>query len=290
MKPRIIHLFILLATLSVSCDTLYKDEKIPAYIQVDSLNYQGISPNGFSCFYLYVNYKLVGVFESPKTIPILEAGDSRVTIRPGIDLNGYTYERNIYHISSLFETRMTLIPGKIHNIKPTFADLPTVRTAWSENFESSAITLLSADSLTPQIKIRRDNRVGHKGYIGEIKIVPSDTLTSKFDYTCNDSIPIYFKSVPGYFEFSYQSNEPIEVRLKAYSPGSGQQHDKTVLFAYKSEDSWRRIFIDFSLVVSEMGSLYYYKPYFRIRRLINTQSSDTVNVKIDDIRIVYIKS
>ena len=273
-----------------SCNFFNKEEKIPAYIQIDSLTYQGISPNIFTCAYVFVNYKLVGVFEYPRTIPVLVSGDAVVTIRPGIDLNGYSYERTIYQMSDISETRITLEPQKIHNINPAFSDLPSVHTAWLENFEQSAITLTAADSLTPQIKVVRNQRPGHTGYIGRIQISPSDTLTEKFDYTYYDSIPIYFQATPGYLEFSYKCNEPFEVRIKAYNIANGELHDKTVLFTYKSPDIWKRMYINFATIVREMGPGFYYKPYFRIRRLVNTNPQDSINIDLDDIRIVYKKS
>jgi len=273
-----------------SCKLFNKEEKIPAYIQIDSLTYQGISPSMFTCAYVFVNYKLVGVFEYPRTIPVLVEGDAVVTVRPGIDLNGYSYERIIYQMSDVSETRITLEPQKTHNINPVFSDLPSVHTAWIENFEHSAITLTAADSLTPQIKVVRNQRPGHTGYIGRIQITPNDTLTEQFDYTYYDSMPIYFQATPGYFEFSYKCNEPFEVRIKAYNIVNGELHDKTVLFTYTSPDTWKRMYINFASIVREMGQGFYYKPYFRIRRLVNTNPQDSINVNLDDIRIVYNKS
>ncbi len=272
-----------------SCEVLDKQEDIPSYIQIDTLVYQGITPNGFSCAYVYVNYKLIGVFEIPRTIPVLASGDSRILVRPGIDLNGYTYDRTFYELSRGYETRLTLEPSKVSVLTPTCFDSENVETAWLENFENSAITLQAADTVTPQITVRRQQRPGHNGFVGTMQITPHDTLSETFDYQYFDSIPIYFQSVPGYLEFSYQCNETIEVRLKAFVVSSGQYHDKTVLIAYKSPDEWKRIFIDFSTIVNDFGSGVFYKPYFRIRRFENTNTQDTITVNVDDIRIVYQK-
>jgi hypothetical protein len=271
------------------CERFDKKEEIPSYIQIDTLIYQGINPTGFSCAYVYVDYKLVGVFEIPRVIPVLASGDSRITIRPGIDRNGYTYDRTFYELSKGYETRLTLEPSKITTITPTAQDLESVETVWLENFENSAISLMAADTLTPQIRIQRHQRPGHNGFVGTIQINPADTLTEKFDYQYFDSLPIYFQSAPGYFEFSYLCNEPFEVRLKAFVASSSQLQDKTILFVYQSPDRWKRIFIDFSTIVRDLGPNVFYKPYFRIRRLANTNPQDSISVRLDDIRIVYQK-
>jgi hypothetical protein len=117
-----------------SCEVLDKKEQIPSYIQIDTLIYHGITPTGFTCAYVYVDYKLIGVFEIPRVVPVLASGDSRILIRPGIDLNGYTYDRTYYELSRGYETRLTLEPSKVTTITPTARDLESVETAWLENF------------------------------------------------------------------------------------------------------------------------------------------------------------
>ena len=47
-----------------------------------------------------------------------------------------------------------------------------------------------------------------------------------------------------------------------------------------------KMYINFATIVREMGPGFYYK-YFRIRRLANTNPQDSINIDLDDIRIVY---
>lgn len=286
----IITLFIATIILfTQSCEIINPKEGIPSYIKIDTLVHQGLYPNGFSCAFLYVDYQLIGAFEIPRTIPVLASDSSIVTIRPGINKNGATYSRAEYEMAQAYETKVFLEPTKTTTINPSTIDKEKIEIPWNENFETSAISMQAKDTLSPQIEIVRQTRPGNTGYVGAIKIAPSDTLSDIFEYEYYDSMPIYFQGVASYLEFSYKSNEPFEVRLNAYKIQTSQLHDKTIMYVFASPDEWNRIYIDFSTIVTDLGTGVFYKPYFRIRRSGNLDAQDTINVCFDDLRIVYEK-
>ncbi len=280
---------ILVLLLFTGCEVFDKEEKIPSYLQIDRLNYPGTTPSGFSCVFVYVNYQIIGVFEVPALIPVLEQGDCRITVRAGIDINDYPYEREIYRLINPFEVRQTLVPGQITTITPQFTTHENVETVWEENFDNSAITILPTDTLTPRIRIVREPRPGNSGSIGQIIITPSDTLKKIFDYSAIDSMQIYFEAVPGFYELSYRSNIPFELRLKTYNIATSLIQDVFLMWVRPSPTDWRRIYINFASVVREFGVGTFYKPYFRVQKLESFNAVDTINLSIDDIRIAYLK-
>jgi len=282
-------MFIGFPLLYTNCQWIDPKEKIPSYIQIDSLTYQGITPHGFSCAYVYVNYKLIGVFEIPATIPVLEEGECRITVRPGIDVNAYSYEREYYRLTGIFETRKTLVAAETQTINPTFTTIDDAELVWNEDFDNSAITLIASDSLTPQIQIERESRPGNSGYVGKIRITPTDTLKDFFDYSMYDSVEVYFQSTPGFYEVSFKSNIAFEMRFKAFNQTTGMRADRTLMWVYPSPDTWKRIYINFSTIVSDNDAGTYYKPYFRVRRMEEFRNIDTLKVNLDDIRIIYLK-
>ena len=81
------------------CD---KEEQIPSYIYISEFvlytkntNF-GSNSHDFVDAWVYANNKLIGVFELPATIPILESGSKQLTIIAGIRKNGLYYEREAY--------------------------------------------------------------------------------------------------------------------------------------------------------------------------------------------------
>ncbi|MDD2563135.1 MAG: hypothetical protein PHU27_02835 [Salinivirgaceae bacterium] len=285
----IILCFIIALFLTQSCETFDPKEDIPAYIKIDTLMHPGLYPTGYSCAYVYVNYSLVGVFEVPRTIPVLVSDSAIVTIRPGINKNGANYTRTYYEMAEPYQTKVFLEPTKTVTINPTTVNKAMIETPWFEDFETSAISMQAKDSLSPQLQVVRQTRPGHTGYIGEIKISPSDTLTNKYEYEYYDSMLIYFQGVPSYLELSYKSTQPFEVRLNAYLIRNNQLHDKSVMHIFASPDQWKRIHIDFSSIVTDLGPGVFYKPYIRLYRNDNTGEQDTIKVCLDDLRIVYEK-
>ena len=188
----IILTFILGLFLTQSCETFDPKEDIPAYIKIDTMMHPGLYPTGFSCAYVYVNYALVGVFEVPRTIPVLASDSAVVTIRPGINKNGSNNSRTYYEMATPYETKVFLEPTKTITINPTTVDRERIEVPWFEDFETSAISMQAKDTVSPQIQINRQTRPGHTGHIGEIIITPSDTLSDKYEYEYYDSMPIYF--------------------------------------------------------------------------------------------------
>ena len=272
-----------------SCETFDPKEEIPAYIKIDTMMHPGLYPTGYSCAYVYVNYALVGVFEIPKTIPVLASDSAIITIRPGINKNGSSYSRTNYEMIAPYETTVFLEPTKTVTINPTTVDRVRIETPWFENFETSAISMQAKDTVSPQIQINRQVRPGHTGHIGEIIITPSDTLSDKYEYEYYDSMPIYFQGVPAYLELSYKSTQSFEVRLNAYLIRNNELHDKSVMHIFASPNEWKRMHIDFATIVTDLGAGVFYKPYIRLYRGDNLEGEDTIKICLDDLRIVYEK-
>ena len=77
-----------------SCNNFKGSQEIPAYIHIDTFlfttNYglEGAASHKITDAWLYIDDDIQGCYELPATIPVLERGNHRVTIIPGIKLNG----------------------------------------------------------------------------------------------------------------------------------------------------------------------------------------------------------
>lgn len=74
---------------------------MPSYLYIEKIGLntqyeQGTASHKITDAWVYVDETLIGAFELPATIPILTEGLKKITIRPGIKLNGISNTRAIY--------------------------------------------------------------------------------------------------------------------------------------------------------------------------------------------------
>lgn len=159
--PKIFLAFFAIVALSLcwGCDT--EDELIPSYIHIAEVdlttNYatHGSSSHKIPDVWVYVNDNQIGAFELPVTLPVLEEGNVKVSIRAGVYANGADFNRlqypfyEFYTIPSLF-----LEKEKVDTIRPVF----TYRTdnimllnndfEADNNFETKIITSAPMEVIT----------------------------------------------------------------------------------------------------------------------------------------------
>lgn len=263
-------------------------EEIPSYLSIDTMIYANCATSGFSCIYVYVNGRFEGVFEIPRQIPILASGEAKITLRPGIDMNGATLDRDYYRICGLYEETVTLTKGEITPITPTFSDFDNITIPWTENFESqdSYVSIIPANDTIPPLTLDTITVAGKTfGPIGSVYIAPDNKIET-YDYTRGgDSLLLYHSTAQSYLEFSYISTAHFEVRIKIYKPAASTFEDRSVMIVYKSPDAWKRMYIDFSEITYGNNTATYYQPYFRLIRKYDSTMTDTTILHLDDIRI-----
>lgn len=132
--------FIIFLILFYSCEIINPSEQIPSYVAVDSVAVsitnpsQGSASHNISDCWLYVNNKLIGVFEIPFTIPVLEAGLQDIQIEPGIKNSGGNAAREIYPMMNGYYLDTVLEEKGILKLNPVFEYRP-VNFALVEDFE-----------------------------------------------------------------------------------------------------------------------------------------------------------
>ena len=94
--------FIFLISLS-ACDIINPSEQTPSFIAVDTLKLktngfeQGSKKHAITDCWVYVNNKLIGVFEVPFKVPVLESGMQEIQIEPGIKNSGSDSKEKFTH-------------------------------------------------------------------------------------------------------------------------------------------------------------------------------------------------
>jgi hypothetical protein len=163
MKIKIMRLVVLFACAVFlgSCNAFDEEEDIPAYIKIDHIDLEHEDPAlGISDAWVYVNNNLLGVFELPAEVPVLETGKQLVTIRPGIKVNALGGTRTYYPFYTSFIDSVELIPENVHEINPKvkYWDWAWEQIIWEENFEGIGHIPITSESYkvsTPEISIMK---------------------------------------------------------------------------------------------------------------------------------------
>jgi hypothetical protein len=92
---KITLLLFLFIPLLFSCNKFDGDQTIPSYIHIDKITVvdnptlnEGSLSNKITDAWVYVDEELIGAFELPATFPVLKKGKHKISIHPGIKLNG----------------------------------------------------------------------------------------------------------------------------------------------------------------------------------------------------------
>ena len=158
MSVKFLDIFclILFSIAFLSCEDFEGEQTIPAYLKIDSIALKIVSPSQGSASskitdaWVYIDEQLIGAFELPATIPLLYTGKHRLTIIPGIRMDGMVQLRAYYPLYNqirreifLSPDSVTIIKGNLINgkntIYTTYKDL--VQFSWSENFEDENLAL-----------------------------------------------------------------------------------------------------------------------------------------------------
>ena len=126
---RFIILLGAVSSFMTSCELINPDEDAPVYILVDTFTFdasptlQEMGPSkstNIKDAWLIVDNKVVGVFELPAKIPVLESGNKPVVISPGILLNGIKATRSPYPFYEPYFDTSAFIPGTNIKYDPTY--------------------------------------------------------------------------------------------------------------------------------------------------------------------------
>lgn len=134
-----------------ACD---KEEQVPAYIYIAKFDLDtegtafGSDAHDLTDAWVYANNKLIGVFELPATIPILESGSKQLTIIAGIKKNGLFYEREAYPFLKPYDIQHTFTPAQVDTITPVVTYRDNVKMPWIEDFEDNVLSFQKSGSST----------------------------------------------------------------------------------------------------------------------------------------------
>ena len=244
----------------------------------------GALTHNFSDVWVYIDGKVMGVFEVPCKIPVLVSGTCKIILMPTIRNNGVAVTKKAYPFMQQFETTLDLVEGETYTINPTtyYASSTTFHI---EDFESNSVTIekdASVSSPNLNLQVENEPSIAQWGRYGHLALDATNNLW--IGVLPALGLPKGGRQV--YLEVDYRSTNTILTGMLEYQvSGNIIDHDGYSIARQTTSDlKWKKIYIDLRDVVSNTPSGFSYKQYLRMLLDNDLSSSD---VYIDNIKVVF---
>ena len=267
-----------------------KNNPDPAWLEVtewtlienpDLVNIEGELSHNFSDAWVYVNDKIIGVFEVPFKIPILQSGTCNIKLYPTVRNNGIAATKKIYPFVDRYEITSELVQNKTLTINPV-TKYNSYSQFWIEDFEDAAIKIntdpTSADTMIigTDPLIMKWNRYG----ISTLDAVDSSWVA----YTTQElALP---KGEEVYLELDYYNTNSIVTGVIALSSSSAPKNNVNIqLNSQKpAEVKWKKIYLDLKEIISNSSGANSFLMSFQAA--LDEGDTDGVIV-LDNIKVVH---
>ena len=279
--------FIILTFLGLSA--CQNKEQVPAYICVDSFRVetdyskQGTNSNDIRNYWLYVNNKLIGVFEydSLKTIPVLATGEQRVAIYPGILENSSSTLHADYLMMKGYTFDAVLAEGMVYHFSPVFK-YDNITFALLEDFDGEGNAFEVSEGSVPMKIYSGENAFERKCMHFSLK-----DSTEEFECKTVNLLTLPKNNNNCYLEINYRCNGVFSFGFfDKHSGSTGLVETRTSVFIFRSSgNEWRKVYVNLKTHLKDAQG-YEIRPYFLCSKLNNDKDSN-VEVYIDNVKILY---
>ena len=248
---------------------------------------EGAASHKITDAWLYIDDDIQGCYELPATIPVLERGNHRVTIIPGIKLNGISKTRTINPFYTPYIIENYKLEEKvIDTILPSTTYYPIDESSivfrFKEDFERQVSLEETADSDTTITRTERDapenwndleNNSHYSGYVW---------LGDSTNYFCIASEE--FRDLPNqgnsiFLEIDYKCDEVFEVGLFAKISSV----ESIPLVYVNPSPTWNKIYINLGPNITDTQEAEYFKFYIAGK----IDEGSEAEYYFDNIKLVY---
>lgn len=295
-----------LAVLLPSCKKFEGQQTVPAYIRIDTVGLScdyytyGANTHKFIDAWVYVDDNDLGCYELPAMFPVLKEGKHKITIRPGIAVNGIRDSRADYpFITPVDYYDVNLVRDSVVTLSPVFNYLPiddNFHVRWKEDFDSGTVTMEPTSQSDVNIGYDSGPLAWHdpEGIysVKSVKmtltsdtaqfciatteeftdIFPTDGKEVKFcmlemDYKCSDSCAVGI-----FYLLDYTLTQEDLVRLRP-TCGSGTEPEQ-----------WNKVYINITPYLYDYKNADYFKFY--LSSWVN-RNDGTQYFYFDNLKLIY---
>jgi hypothetical protein len=285
MAKNIFWLIIInIALAFTSCNLINKKEKVPVFIQVNSVSFnsegKGSNSQNIVNVWIYADDSFIGTFEIPCKVPILKSGKVKLKIKAGIYSDGIKTNRYEYPFFKEFTNETILEEGKVYEINPVFTYLESIKFPYFfyEDFEDGVNRFDSTSNSTTGIRLTKadDFKSIHTGdFIGKITLKANTPdafrVVSKNEY----GFPRGGRNV--FLEFDYISTVKFGVGITSEST-----FENKIDLVMNPNNNWTKVYVP---LMEEIGTS---SPNakFKVAFESSSQSTKDEQILLDNIKII----
>jgi hypothetical protein len=271
-----------------SCNLINREEEIPSYIAIDTIRLnantvlQGSASSKITDAWIYVDDQLVGAFELPCKIPVLAAGEHKISVGAGVMVNGLTALRAPYPFYRFYsENSINLNEGEVREIEPVVTYFDSLQFAFMANFDDlSGSKLEAAGASDTTIALVSNPELVFEGAGSMLAALYRDSGFIEFQMVEPVELPKQGTTV--YLELNYKTTHILNVGLKANYTSSGTV--SAPLVSLNPSTEWNKIYINLTRQVSQQINAANYRVYFYAPK---PAGSGKMELFIDNMKIVY---
>jgi len=290
---KVLFSVIIIIAVSAGCSKRDDDSLVPSYIRIDRMGLsttyeQGTASHRISDVWVYVDETLIGAFELPATVPILAEGLQRVTIRPGIKMNGIASTRTIYPYFNPIVKTLNLVRDSVIVITDTItAYRSNVYFPWMEGFELNSYSMEITSKSTVGFGKTGDpsQKFILPGEINEYSAyfhLPADT--SIFELITKESFEFPSAGSEVFLEMNYKTDNVLVVGVHYLATGILVQ--RPLLYLHPS-DKWNKVYVNLTVPKYDTPNA----TDFRIFVGAQTESGrEEANLYLDNLKLIHFKT
>ena len=271
-----------------SCNLINREEEIPSYIAIDTIRLNantalhGSASSKITDAWIYVDDQLVGAFELPCKIPVLAAGEHKISVGAGVMVNGLTALRAPYPFYRFYsENSINLNEGEVREIEPVVTYFDSLQFAFMANFDDlSGSKLEAAGASDTTIALVSNPELVFEGAGSMLAALYRDSGFIEFQMVEPVELPKQGTTV--YLELNYKTTHILNVGLKANYTSSGTV--SAPLVSLNPSTEWNKIYINLTRQVSQQINAANYRVYFYAPK---PAGSGKMELFIDNMKIVY---
>ncbi len=275
-----------------------KQAEIPVYLRIDDFKIEtdfqteGTASSKITTVWLEVDGNVVGAYELPIVAPVLAQNSSRITVIPGINLNGQLGLRNEYEFYQPHEFTLTAEPGTEVLVQsgnkgfPVTGYRPVTTIIRLEDFEGAGVNFEQSSNSDTVLLVTPDSaEVFSEPGLAEVNkksgkvIVPKGNSIAEFVSINSYPLPTFGDNV--YLELNYKCEIPVTFGIFANEPF--QKIQAPVVTILPSE-TWNKIYINLVSEVSAYPNAIDYNIFFGT---LNGDSENRKLIYIDNLKLVY---
>lgn len=279
---------------SGSCTLLDKEEPLPAWVRIDSFKLldnpnvdEGSLKHDITDAWVFIDDELLGIYELPAEVPVLDEGKHRLLIGPGIKVSTISTLRDNYLFYTAHESEINLVPGETTPVLPevSYRDEDALyKYLIVEEFEDNFLELEPNTNTDALIKRTTDLALVYEGTgSGMIQIL--DTTKNAWIRTSEDFVlPTGGKVI--YLELDYYSQYDLVIGVHINNSGIADQNiNYLTLKAQGNEVEWKKAYVALTSTINQAYNMESAYVYFLPDIQASTRNDGIV--LLDNIKIMH---